>query len=453
MIVLAVMVVVGGCSKNLPDGNGHSGGGTDIIDEPLEELPPLDDVDDVCEKMLDLNFMSYCYRKFDVNADGRVSMAEANAVRTIECDSAENFSGIEYFSSLETFKSSSVQTIDLRYNKKLLSVDCKGAPIAAVDLRYNTGLQEMSFEDCTNFVKVLLPSELDYIGRGAFRNTAIVRFVCPDSVKTIGGSAFNGCKSLESVAFPEEGLREIGDSAFISCSALESVTFPEGLQEIGSEAFSSCYALESVTFPEEGLREIGDGAFKGCYALESVTFPEGLREIRYRAFKSCPALKSVTFPEGLQEIGSEAFSECSALESVTFPEGLREIVDRAFGGCSALESVTFPEGLREIGYCAFISCSALESITFPEGLQEIGSEAFRNCFALESVTLPSSTELIGKKAFRESPLTKVVCHASNPPEQNESFDDVPVLYVPSSSVDAYKQSNWTFCFEQILPIE
>ena len=313
-VVLAAMAVTAGCSKDLPGGNGPSGGGTDIIDEPLEELPPLDDVDDVCEKMLDLNFMSYCYRKFDVNADGRVSMAEANAVRTIECDSAENFSGIEYFSSLETFKSSSVQTIDLRYNKKLLSVDCKGAPIAAVDLRYNTGLQEMSFEDCSNFVKVLLPSELDYIGRGAFRNTAIVRFVCPDSVKTIGGSAFNGCKSLESVTFPEEGLREIGDSAFISCSALESVTFPEGLQEIGSEAF-------------------------------------------------------------------------------------------------------------------------------------------RNCFALESVTLPSSTELIGKKAFRESPLTKVVCHASNPPEQNESFDDVPVLYVPSSSVDAYKQSNWTFCFEQILPIE
>ena len=190
-VVLAAMIVVVCCSKNLPDGNGPSGGGTEIIDEPLEDLPPLEDVDDVCEKMTDIGFMSYCYLNFDANMDGRVSMTEANAVKAIECDDAENFSGIEYFSNLEIFKSSSVQTVNLGYNKKLLSVDCKGAPIAAVDLRYNTGLHEMSFEDCTNFVRVLLPSGLDSIGKSAFRNTAIVRFVCPDSVKTIEDSAFN----------------------------------------------------------------------------------------------------------------------------------------------------------------------------------------------------------------------------------------------------------------------
>ena len=364
-VVLAAMAVTVGCSKNLPDGNGPSGGGTEIIDEPLEDLPPLEDVDDVCEKMTDIGFMSYCYLNFDVNMDRRVSMSEANAVKAIEYDDAEDFSGIEYFSNLETFKSSSVRTIDLRYNKKLLSVDCKGAPIAAVDLRRSTGLQEMSFEDCTNLVRVLLPSGLDSISSGAFRNTAIRRFVCPDSVKTICEGAFEVCDSLEFITFPE-GLREIGDHAFSDCNRLKSVTFPESLREIGNGAFSYC-------------------------GLKSVSFPEDLREIRSGAFYNCPALKSVTFPEGLREIGSDAF------------------------------------------YC---------------------------CFALESVTFPSSTELIGRYAFLTcSSLTKVVCYALDPPSCGKSaFDDysavIPkLLYVPSSSVDAYKQSDWAEYFEQILPIE
>lgn len=274
--MLAVMTVVDGCSKNLPDGNGHSGGGTDIIDEPLEELPPLDDVDDVCEKMVDINFMSYCYQKFDVNADGRVSMTEANAVRTIECDSAENFSGIEYFSNLERFKSSSVQTetVDLRYNKKLLSVDCKGTPIVAIDLRYNTRLQEMLFEDCFNLEKVLLPSDLDIISDLAFCNTAITHFVIPDSVKEIGASAFENCSSLESVTISEDVVM-IREGAFYGCCSLTSVILPASICNIGYQAFNGIPLTKVIclAFDPPTLFEIDDFLHPFSYVIPELYVP------------------------------------------------------------------------------------------------------------------------------------------------------------------------------------
>ena len=332
-VVLAAMAVTVGCSKNLPDGNSPSGGGTEIIDEPLEDLPPLEDVDDVCEKMTDIGFMSYCYRNFDANMDGKVSMTEANAVWAIECDDAENFSGIEYFSKLVIFKSSSVRTIDLRYNKRLMSVDCKGAPIAAVDLRYNTGLQEMSFEDCANFVKVLLPSGLDSISSGAFRNTAIRRFVCPDSVKTIGESAFRNCDSLESVTFPD-GLTWIGSSAFYGCNSLDSIAFPCNIMAIGEYAFGYCGSLKTITFKGTFLSEIEKGTFAGC-AFESFTCPDNITKIGEGAFKSCYHLKTITFPDGLTWIGSSVFVQCGLAEVVCYaldpPScGVNAFVD--FGG-------------------------------------------------------------------------------------------------------------------------
>ena len=492
-VVLAAITVVAGCSKNLPDGNGPSGGGTEIIDEPLEDLPPLEDVDDVCEKMTDIGFMSYCYLNFDANMDGRVSMTEANAVKAIECDDAENFSGIEYFSNLETFKSSSVQTIDLRYNKKLLSVDCKGAPIAVIDLRYNTGLQEMSFEDCTNFVKVLLPSSLDYIGRSTFRNTAIVRFVCPDSVKTIEDSAFAGCSSLKSVTFPDDIVMYLGEGAFRDCISLGAVTLPKSYG-LDAEMFAGCNSLKSITWPKEVPNNynsdnsisyvVGEDAFKGCKSLESVTFPDDYQIfITSGTFAGCSSLKSViSFPHlGVPEAAFEgcvslesitckygyvsfvedfAFSGCSSLKTITFSDGLTEVGDYAFYGCSSLKTIMFSDDLTEVGDYAFYGCSSLKTIMFSDDLTEVGDYAFYGCSSLKTIMFSDDLTEIGTCAFYNCSLKKVVCYALDPPylrnENGDPFDrycKIPELYVPSSSVDAYNQSSWSLYFEQILPIE
>ena len=165
-ITLAVMAIMSSCSK-----------------DTLLSLPPLDETDDVCEKMKDIKFMAYCYQNFDVNEDGKVSMTEASAVKTIECNDAADFTGIEYFSNLEEFVSHSAEIINLKYNDKLHQINCKDAPLDAIDLSRNTKLSEMSFENCKNLKEVIFSSDLTTISENAFANCkAIDTVICHASI-------------------------------------------------------------------------------------------------------------------------------------------------------------------------------------------------------------------------------------------------------------------------------
>ena len=168
------------CDKNSPAGH-NSGNNGEKPDEPLAELPELEETDDVCTKMDDLNFMAYCYDNFDVNNDGKVSMTEANAVTTIECNNATSFAGMEYFPNLKSFASSSVGKPDFRYNKNLETIDCSDSDIESVDLRYNDKLTSIKFINCKLLTDVAFPNKLT----------------------SIGDSAFKGCSSLASITIPE----------------------------------------------------------------------------------------------------------------------------------------------------------------------------------------------------------------------------------------------------------
>ncbi|MBO5193777.1 MAG: leucine-rich repeat domain-containing protein, partial [Bacteroidales bacterium] len=347
LVIALALPLVFGCEKSDVDDNGgkdnteqdgNAGGYDPDKDDPMTDLPPLEDVDDVCTKMVDRDFMTYCYDNFDVNKDGKVSMLEANAQSNgglvIECNTAADFTGIEYFTNLTKFKSSSVRTLNLGYNKKLVSIDCSDSPLEAIDLRYNTLVSEISFRDCWKLTKVLFADEAP--------------------LESVGGNRFSGCSSLSTLSLPDN-CKTIGEKAFYKFTNLSKIKFPKNLESIGSSAFSGCSGLTSVTFPD-GLTSIGDFAFSSCSGLTSVTFPDSLTSMGRSAFSGCPGkfygkgalsdnmvvvIDDILFCASIaisgnyvvpncKAIGSSAFSDCSGLTSVTFPDGLTSISDFAF---------------------------------------------------------------------------------------------------------------------------
>ncbi len=90
----------------------------------------------------------------------------------------------------------------------------------------------------------------------------------------------------------------------------------------------------------------------------------------------------------------------------------------------------------------------------------IGGGSFTNCTSLQSITIPSSVTAIGGGAFYNcSNLISVTIEAVNPPniiQGDRMFEGNAVgrkIYVPSTSVDAYKAaSNWSYYAADIEPI-
>jgi hypothetical protein len=114
----------------------------------------------------------------------------------------------------------------------------------------------------------------------------------PDSVTSIGQSAFVGCTRLTNATIGN-GVINIPDYAFSSCTRLTNATIGTNVTSIGHLAFYRA-SLISITIPNR-VTTIGNGAFESCSSLTSVTIGNGVTSIEDDAFDECTKLASVYF--------------------------------------------------------------------------------------------------------------------------------------------------------------
>ena len=66
-----------------------------------------------------------------------------------------------------------------------------------------------------------------------------------------------GCSSLQSVTIPDS-VTSIGDSAFMGCSSLQSYTIPDSVTSIGGSAFEYCPFLQSIIISRKTYNRLKD---------------------------------------------------------------------------------------------------------------------------------------------------------------------------------------------------
>ncbi|MBO5703466.1 MAG: leucine-rich repeat domain-containing protein [Bacteroidaceae bacterium] len=168
----------------------------------------------------------------------------------------------------------------------------------------------------------------------------------PNSVKSIGESAFSGC-GFTSIVIPNS-VTSIEDGAFSNCGCT-SIVIPNSVKSIGESAFSGCFNLNSVTI-KNGVTSIGRLAFYKCYNLTSINIPNSVKSIEYGAFQYCSNLTSVTIGDSVTNIGSETFSGCSSLAEVISyipADKLFSIDYNTFDGLPSNSVLTVPIGAKE----------------------------------------------------------------------------------------------------------
>lgn len=132
----------------------------------------------------------------------------------------------------------------------------------------------------TSVTSIVLPNELTYIGRNAFKNFSAVdnALTIPSNVIGIGLSAFHGCSSIPSFTL-NEGLQTIANQVFQGCSSLESIVFPASITNVGSKICQTCTNLVTLEFLGTtpcviGTEILGGDIDYNCPNFEQILVPD-----------------------------------------------------------------------------------------------------------------------------------------------------------------------------------
>ena len=298
-----------------------------------------------------------------------------------------------------------------------------------------TAIDNNTFRGCANLIGALvIPNTVKTIGSTAFWCcSGFAQLVLPDALESIGYSAFYGCSGLTGTLVMPENLTVLEHSIFSDCSGLTEVIFPSALQVIESHAFSGCSGLVSLTLPSS-LQTIENRAFWSCTGLTGTLYiPASVDSIGPCVFSHCHELdaiivdpenpkyysetnalitrndktllvacKNTVIPDNIRRIGSYAFASMSTLTEVPeLPLTLKTIDDHAFNACPFIGNLILPDSLEFIGEMAFAFCHGLNgSLVIPDAVTQIGDYAFLECGGFDgTLTLGKSLNSIGNMAF------------------------------------------------------
>ena len=349
-----------------------------------------------------------------------INMSTATSLTTI---GANAFSGFANIHTINMSGASSLTTINANAFSGLANLDTLILPAYTGSNSLTIG--DSAFANAGSINLLTIPNSVISIGNSAFNGSGIVtlNMFNASRLTNIGNQAFEGCIDLVNLTLPllstlpsNLGALEIGTRAFAGSNITGALQIPASVLSIGDQAFDGCANITSldINMTAPNTLTIGSSAFRGCVNLNSLTITLGAAStltIHDSAFRELANLNTLNLPaSGSLIIGSNVFRECAAITSVTIPSSVISIGDSAFRDCTGITALNTAAAtnLTIIGPNAFRDCSSISNtLVIPSSVEDIGDFAFYNTSSLPNLQLAAAGNLerIGAHSFEGSGIT------------------------------------------------
>ena len=148
-----------------------------------------------------------------------------------------------------------------------------------------------------------------------------------ESITGIGDDIFSDLPRIEEIEIPDT-IKTIGDNAFEGCTGVtEEIRIPASVEEIGNGAFADVSTPGFIV--EEGNLNYDDidGVLTDDEHKELIQYPAGKSDTEY------------VIPDTIETIKVESFVGADNLEKVVIPDGVKRIEGEAFKDCTNLKVI------------------------------------------------------------------------------------------------------------------
>lgn len=210
---------------------------------------------------------------------------------------------------------------------------------------------EAAFCGCSSLANVAIGGGVIEIGDSAFFRCPSIKnilvYAKNKNYKSLDGNLYNkNGTTLIQYAIGKSGTSftisnnviNIADEAFYGCAALTNITIPDSVTSIGKSAFANCINLIET---EDDVQYVDKWAIYCDKNTTSVNLRSDTKGIADYAFSNCESIKSIIIPDGTRNIGDSAFFNCDSLTNVIISKSVESIGASAFRCCDSLTSATF----------------------------------------------------------------------------------------------------------------
>lgn len=292
-------------------------------------------------------------------------------------------------------------------------------------------------------------------------------------VTSIGSSAFQDCKNLETVSLPGS-LTALGEAAFLRCGELTNVKLPASLESVGEDCFTGCEKLELLN-----LTGVPDEIMELRTSLEgTVTLPAGVKNARLRwgletaaGEIPCSEIAEVCGQEGgyylkMKSSGKvrltcrDAMTGAHGSKTVTFTEGLMILpqgVDTITSGEELTLSAVAMPGAKKITARWFLVSGQEYATVTDEGVLTAGIVEEPTTIQVTAVLTGSTVRMTKEFTILPQVSQVTIQYRGNPApaEQDISAEDGDTLRFKASTLPAEAVSpvQWRSSDEKVAVVD